>query len=145
MTLSPDLVSCVVDSICSLGRAEPLPVPKQPGQQCPGGYASGAHWCTPMPGTTRDVVAKGQGACPSKWSANPARHSAHPVVLGGTYGLNKSGIRIRGKSTRKFGTTARRPPAENSSWFSRNILLAGVVIGSTLASRTRWGNACSRA
>ena len=47
--------------------AQPLPVPKPPGQQCPAGFASGANWCTPMAGSTRDAVVKGQGACPSGW------------------------------------------------------------------------------
>ena len=47
--------------------AEPLPLPKQPGQECPSGYASTAHWCTPMPGTTRQAVRKGLRGCPSSW------------------------------------------------------------------------------
>jgi hypothetical protein len=48
--------------------AQPLPIPRVQGQQCPAGYASGAHWCTPLPSTTRDAVAKPRGvACPSGW------------------------------------------------------------------------------
>jgi hypothetical protein len=47
--------------VTMMSAAEPLPVPKPPGQQCPARFASGAHWCTPMPGSTRDAVVKGQG------------------------------------------------------------------------------------
>jgi hypothetical protein len=45
--------------------AEPLPVPKPPGQQCP----AGAHyWCTPMPGSKLQAVPKPRGtSCPSGW------------------------------------------------------------------------------
>jgi hypothetical protein len=50
--------------------AQPLPVAKPPGQQCPAGYASGAHWCTPMAGTTRPAVPKGAAACPSGWTTS---------------------------------------------------------------------------
>jgi hypothetical protein len=53
--------------LASPALAEPLPLPKPPGQQCPAGFASGAYWCTPMPGSRRDAVVKGQGACPSNW------------------------------------------------------------------------------
>ena len=53
--------------LASPALAQPLPLPKPPGRQCPAGFASGAHWCTPMPGSTRDAVVKGQGACPSGW------------------------------------------------------------------------------
>jgi hypothetical protein len=42
--------------LASPALAEPLPVPKLSGQQCPSGYASGAHWCTPMAGSRRDAV-----------------------------------------------------------------------------------------
>src|SRR5262245_59575932 len=52
--------------------AQPLPVPKPPGQQCPSGYASGAHWCTPMSTTTRNAVPKGTGQCPSGWIQSEA-------------------------------------------------------------------------
>jgi hypothetical protein len=48
---------------------QPLPIPKEPGKQCPSGFASGASWCTPMPTTTRRAVSKPKGAsCPSGWS-----------------------------------------------------------------------------
>ena len=40
--------------------------------QCPAGYASGAHWCTPMPGNKRDAIPKGQRGCPSGWIVSGA-------------------------------------------------------------------------
>jgi hypothetical protein len=40
--------------------------------QCPTGYASGAHWCTPMPGNKRDAIPKGQRGCPSGWIVSGA-------------------------------------------------------------------------
>jgi hypothetical protein len=46
--------------------AEPLPVVKQQGQQCPSGYSSGASYCTPMSGTRRHAIVK-TGQCPSNW------------------------------------------------------------------------------
>ena len=49
--------------------AEPLPVPRQAGQQCPAGYASGALYCAPMPGTTREAIRKVR-QCPANWSAS---------------------------------------------------------------------------
>jgi hypothetical protein len=39
------------------------PVEKKRGQ-CPSGYASGAHYCAPMPGEQRQAVPR-RGACPS--------------------------------------------------------------------------------
>ena len=69
--------------LASPALAEPMPVAKQPSQRCPSGFASGAYWCTPMPDTTRDAVAKGQGACPSNW------------VQSGSFGVSASRRRRR--------------------------------------------------
>ncbi len=46
-----------------------VPVPKQPGQQCPSGYASESHWCTPM-ANAPPAVPKGSGQCPSSMTAS---------------------------------------------------------------------------
>jgi hypothetical protein len=60
--------SALLIALIGAAQAEPLPVvPKPLGQQCPSGYASGAHWCTPMSNTTRDAVPTGTGQCPSGW------------------------------------------------------------------------------
>jgi hypothetical protein len=48
-----------------IASAEPLPVRKV--GNCPAGYASGADWCTPMRGTKRDAIVKGQSGCPPNW------------------------------------------------------------------------------
>jgi hypothetical protein len=50
------LVLATMTAMIVSAGAQPLPLPKQPGQQCPAGYASGASYCTPMPGTTRWAV-----------------------------------------------------------------------------------------
>jgi hypothetical protein len=50
--------------LASPAFAEPLPVPKT--GVCPAGYASGAAYCTPMPGTKRHAIVK-TGACPANW------------------------------------------------------------------------------
>jgi hypothetical protein len=50
--------------LATAATAEPLPVPKH--GSCPSGYASGARYCTPMPGTTRDAIVK-VGQCPPNW------------------------------------------------------------------------------
>jgi hypothetical protein len=61
------IVAAGVLALASPFLARPLPLPKQLGQECPSGYASGAHWCTPKRGTTRQAIRKGQRACPSGW------------------------------------------------------------------------------
>ena len=50
-------------------HAEPLPYPKQPGQQCAGSYVQSGGFCVPMSGgTVRPAVPKPSGAqCPSGW------------------------------------------------------------------------------
>jgi hypothetical protein len=60
-------VTTLLIVLASAAVAEPLPLPKQAGEECPKGYASRAHWCTPMPGTTRQAVRKAQRGCPSGW------------------------------------------------------------------------------
>ena len=46
-----------------------LPVPKSDGAQCPAGFASEAHYCTPMNDETPPAILK-RGACPSGWTAS---------------------------------------------------------------------------
>ena len=51
--------------------AQQLPVPRQAGQQCPAGYASGALYCAPLPGTTRNAIRKFR-QCPANWITSGA-------------------------------------------------------------------------
>ena len=51
--------------------AQPLPVPRQAGQHCPAGYVSGALYCAPMPGTTRNAIRKVR-QCPTNWITSGA-------------------------------------------------------------------------
>ena len=115
--------------LASPALAEPLPVPKPPGQQYPAGFASGAHWCTPMPGSTRDAVVKGQGACPSGWDARldhpstPSRRRStawSPVYLlsrspgwGEGPDENRGSTPCKSKISQSF---TRQPSLQSLSW-----------------------------
>jgi hypothetical protein len=52
-------------------RAEPLPYPKQPGQQCAGSYVQSGSYCVPKSGgTVRESIPKPRdGQCPAGWSS----------------------------------------------------------------------------
>lgn len=45
-----------------------VPIPKEPGKQCPSGYASGSNYCTPMSGSGPAIIKK--GPCPSGWMSS---------------------------------------------------------------------------
>ena len=65
------LALATMAAIVGLAAAEPLLVPRQAGQQCPAGYARGALYCAPMPGTTRDAIRKVR-QCPANWVTSGA-------------------------------------------------------------------------